>query len=1731
MKRYLLTVPKILQSNSTESACLSFLNVNSSGSAVLTITKQGSDDILAGLRHRFKNGASECLELFIPPVSKSTALFSLKLEFDDLPDYKVNNSNQVEIGSSPAITFIQTDKPLYQPGQKVQFRILTVDSSLHALDDQVREVWVEDPSGIRVAQWNQLETKSGFVQLEFQLSAEPPLGAWKIKAEMKHGQPEEVKHFEVAEYVLPKFSVTVIPPKVFLGNMENLNLEICARYTHGQPVKGDLLLRVEPKIYMSYFKYQDPSLFEELQGNPDKYTSIIQVPIKGCHKESIAASILGLDDGVLKPSELNVTATVTEEGTGTAFSESKMVQVERHPLKLDFQASSQYYKPGFVYNGLLEVKEAAGLPAVGQQIQICRGYGEERRCRNYTSDEHGHVLFQIPPLATNSSSIQIQASSPSLEEDFPKNQRWEKQLQQAVAHYNVMGWYSPSKSYLKVVPQDNHGQMLLACGGSLNLDVLYTTEPDTKQHIHYQVISRGKIVKWDSIHHDSKAESFPEKVDASLLLYKPMEDVPLPRYITKATVSFEILPNMAPKSQLVVYYVRPDGEVVADYLTFLVDQCLPNKVDLKWTDQEVGPGSTVGLKVKAEPDSLCGLRVVDKSVELLRPGEQLNVQKVFQALEPFQITEYQPPVQSNRIEYCLDKNDDNPSFPVPMPAVPDLGAPVQQQELAERKKRSFFGRPIYHASHADAILAFDKAGLLVLSDLTLETRPCLPTDIIHTRSHMFLPGLPGIVGQPEQAYFMLDSVALPYQSESFELNSPEPVLREYFPETWLWSLETIHVELKESESFKLEGEKEKTLCLDEQGKEVVTFDLTFLDLGEVNITIVARIDPNYPVACGPDVVLAVSDAIVKPVRVEPEGFPVDVTKNWFLCADDFGEEDEVTLSHSLSLPKDVVPDSARAWVTASGDLLGPSLQGLKKLVRVPTGCGEQNMITLAPNIFVLQYLESTGQLKAELKTELVQNMETGYQRELKYKHRDGSFSAFGESDGDGSMWLTAFVVKCFGQSLPFITVDRDQWRESVRWITRQQLENGCFPSIGRVIHNDLQGGLEGEDSGTTTALSAFVLVSLMESGVTLAPSFKENAVFCLKANTNPSTYALAVSTYAFLLAGEKDLGAASMDRLLQRAKEKDGLLWWEASSKGASDAVDIETTAYGILSLVTLNRVGDSARALSAVRWIASKRNSNGGFTSTQDTVMALQALARYSAHVGLGTVNMDVLLSNSSGWEHAFSLSNSNRLVQQMISIPTLPSEITINAAGDGCALVQAGCQISKNSRHGMFMGMVSDMIQRSHEMVKRWEVAEETGELSIYLDYLDQDGICLAIPLAQKLPVKNPKPALIKLHDYYAPEIQDTQLYSIEECVEKSESHQLGLDEGTIPKLAFSPEDCSQGETFDPDMGRCRDAKKQKEEERIFSPGELEEFKPDVLALPWAERHDHSNFHDVDHDHSNFHDVDHDLEFPSGLETQPTIRGNASVSIMRDPEPCGRNGRQILFCGKGLPSISAVKRRPQVDCRGGESLFRIVEEADRSGHLRTSTKALRVPILQDRLKSESQWEVGKYEEQIRIFPASKFPYTDLGGRGHWVLWSALVHWVHWVLPIASRNLHVMLTQNLDCRRPCMPECDAKVKSLPNLKRQKIEAFHELSRDETCHNVPLGRSIDRDEPAAAAGERGASDREGLRGAGRRGRSVRDEGQSQGLHHGGATTLLLGMPDALFVMPDALLVMPDALFL
>lgn len=82
----------------------------------------------------------------------------------------------------------------------------------------------------------------------------------------------------------------------------------------------------------------------------------------------------------------------------------------------------------------------------------------------------------------------------------------------------------------------------------------------------------------------------------------------------------------------------------------------------------------------------------------------------------------------------------------------------------------------------------------------------------------------------------------------------------------------------------------------------------------------------------------------------------------------------------------------------------------------------------------------------------------GYQRELTYRHRDGSFSAFGEVDKQGSMFLTAFVLKSVYQAKRYITIDNSMMTDAQKWIESKQQPDGCFPDYGKIIDHGIQVG-------------------------------------------------------------------------------------------------------------------------------------------------------------------------------------------------------------------------------------------------------------------------------------------------------------------------------------------------------------------------------------------------------------------------------------------------------------------------------------------------------------------------------------------------------------------------------------------------------------------------------------------------------------------------------------------------
>lgn len=95
-----------------------------------------------------------------------------------------------------------------------------------------------------------------------------------------------------------------------------------------------------------------------------------------------------------------------------------------------------------------------------------------------------------------------------------------------------------------------------------------------------------------------------------------------------------------------------------------------------------------------------------------------------------------------------------------------------------------------------------------------------------------------------------------------------------------------------------------------------------------------------------------------------------------------------------------------------------------------------------------------------------------------------------------------------------------------------------------------------------------------------------------------------------------------LTKLKSFAKNENGFTWWSVESKKqkrqtsrAYKSSDVEITSYALQAML---RNGTAEDWLPVIKWLTKQRNSNGGFTSTQDTVVGLEALIRFAAKTGL---------------------------------------------------------------------------------------------------------------------------------------------------------------------------------------------------------------------------------------------------------------------------------------------------------------------------------------------------------------------------------------------------------------------------------------------------------------------------------------------------------------------------------
>lgn len=232
---FLVTSPRIYREGSTQELPVSIFSepVPWLVNATLSHSKYGDFDIIASDEAQFTSLSDGTLKLKIPRtlIAHDKTSTKAKLTVYGGPVGGFNaflSSELITIEIPKTSIFIQTDKPIYKPGQTVHMRVVGTDENLKPLKGKISRVTVMNPSNVRIMQWDNLDFVVGMASLKFQLSSQPDLGNWKIVAVYK--DETKVQGFKVDKYVLPKFEVTITPPPfVSFKEKRIITARICAQ--------------------------------------------------------------------------------------------------------------------------------------------------------------------------------------------------------------------------------------------------------------------------------------------------------------------------------------------------------------------------------------------------------------------------------------------------------------------------------------------------------------------------------------------------------------------------------------------------------------------------------------------------------------------------------------------------------------------------------------------------------------------------------------------------------------------------------------------------------------------------------------------------------------------------------------------------------------------------------------------------------------------------------------------------------------------------------------------------------------------------------------------------------------------------------------------------------------------------------------------------------------------------------------------------------------------------------------------------------------------------------------------------------------------------------------------------------------------------------------------------------------------------------------------------------------
>ncbi|XP_076831915.1 alpha-2-macroglobulin-like [Brachyhypopomus gauderio] len=1368
---FLVTFPAVIESGSEAKLCISLLKPNETLEMTVYLIDNNQNRKL--LEERVEEEFHRCSHFKAPEVD-GQSLQEVKVQVKG-ENFELTEKSKVLFKSYNALTFIQTDKPIYNPGQTVNFRVVTMDSNFVPLEQKYSLLTLEDINRNRIGQWTNVSSTGLILQLSHKLNSEAPQGFYRLKVNIGNRLTEH--RFKVKKYVLPKFEVIVKAPERQSVGEEELKLEVCGQYTYGQPVSG----KAEVQVCRSFWRY----IYYAAMLSPC-LTETVELSRTGCALLAFNTSTFinpEMEKNV--QDSLGITAIVTEEGTAITMKKSEKIRFTFEIGKVKFLNLPKTFERGTVVKGKIKVTNFSGRLIPNKKVYLLTGERwSSKLLLNLTTDINGIANFSINAPNDPETQMKLWASVlPEIQHNtyntphFTTGEADIQLIQPATP-------YSPVYSELLIESLNEP----IICGSEVSITIKYYIVGESTEtfstDIVYMVLSKGAIV-----HHGY------EKVEV-----KDSSRLTEGKLSFKLSVGFEL----APVVQVLAYGVLPSENIIASSKNFDVEKCFKNKVSLQFSPSRAVPGEKNSLQLSALPGSLCALCAVDKSVFLMESGDRLNTDKIFNLLPVTLVSGYPYEVE-DQME-CMDVTPHSDVKRVGLMMVTNLASRLPVHHCWNDNVYYLYdvedhpvGSSNEHAPVETVRKFFPETWIWQLVDVgdsgSAQIPITVPDTITTWETEVFCVSPKGLGLAPPaeltvfQPFFL--ELTLPYsiiRGEVFELKA---TVFNYLPRCIMVKVTpapSTHYTLKAS------SDDQYSSCLCASGRKTFKWTLIPSVLGVMNVTVSAEAEQSQTV-CDNEVVSVPErgriDTVTRSLIVQAEGIEKTKVQSWLLCP----QGDSVSVSEELeiTLPEDVIEGSAMASVSVLGDILGRALKNLDGLLRMPYGCGEQNIAVLSPNIYILQYLENTGQLTAAIRERATEFLKSGYQRQLNYKHHSGAYSTFGR--GEGNTWLTAFVLRTFGQAQRYIFIDPQNINSANNWLIGKQRQDGCFMKQGRLFNNRMKGGVNDD-----VTMTAYITASMLELRNTVQDPAVSGGLRCLKSTVGnlTNTYTTALLAYTFSLAGESDARNQLLKELHSVAITGDGRLHWSQSAFDDSDSLSVEISSYVLLAVLTTNQLSaaDLGYANRIVSWLVKQQNPYGGFSSTQDTVVALQALALYSTKVFSPDGSSTVTVQSAGGEKHQFDVHQNNKLLYQERPLQDVPGKYSIEVKGSTCVSVQmalfyniptptetstlsitakaeGNCKKSfKNTLTLIFTVIYNGMLPSTNmvivdikllsgftadpsELKQKFlveRVDSKEDHILVYLKEVPRNiPVSYWLHIKQVLEVQNLMPAVIKVYDYY--------------------------------------------------------------------------------------------------------------------------------------------------------------------------------------------------------------------------------------------------------------------------------------------------------------------------------------------------------------------------------------------